>query len=197
MGAPTAPQASSRHHRRRRLGAGVCAGTPGPMCTRARGGAAPGGQRALPLSQPHESSRLLRLPAAWRGRRPPGPMPLHAGTGADVTAAQALAKRGIPSTVFDTGEHGVGGRLGTRASCDGSLRLPDRTPLPEHLQAAGLAFDHAAQYMTVTDARYPPARPASQPWYRGRPLPSASCRRARAWVPRAHAWCGNSFMLGA
>lgn len=69
---------------------------------------------------------------------------------AGLSCALELAKSyNIRSTVFDTGEHGVGGRLGTRAGADGSLRRPD--PLPALADA--LVFDHAAQYFTVSDPR--------------------------------------------
>jgi len=47
-----------------------------------------------------------------------------------------LDKRGIRSTVFDTGIHGLGGRLGTRLIDD------------------SLLFDHAAQFFTVNDSRF-------------------------------------------
>jgi len=50
--------------------------------------------------------------------------------------ASALSAHGISSVVYDTGEHGVGGRLGTRDL--GPARV----------------FDHAAQYFTATDARF-------------------------------------------
>lgn len=48
-----------------------------------------------------------------------------------------LEKRGVRSTVFDTGVHGVGGRMGTR--------VIDPHPL---------IFDHAAQFFTVNDSRF-------------------------------------------
>ncbi|KAI3448714.1 hypothetical protein Pfo_005379 [Paulownia fortunei] len=51
-----------------------------------------------------------------------------------LVCALYLEKRGIKSTVFDTGIHGLGGRLGTRTI----------DPQP-------LTFDHAAQFFTVTD----------------------------------------------
>lgn len=62
-----------------------------------------------------------------------------------LSCAQQLAARGIESCVFDTGEHGVGGRLATRVSADGSL--PSEAP-------QGLVFDHAAQFFTVSDPRF-------------------------------------------
>jgi hypothetical protein len=64
---------------------------------------------------------------------------------------QGLARHGIRSVVFDTGEHSVGGRLGTRSSRDGSLH-PEW--LPADLAGADLAFDHAAQCFTATDPRW-------------------------------------------
>ncbi|KAJ7973501.1 FAD/NAD(P)-binding oxidoreductase family protein [Quillaja saponaria] len=48
-----------------------------------------------------------------------------------------LEKRGVRSTVFDTGIHGLGGRMGTRVV----------NPQP-------LIFDHAAQFFTVNDSRF-------------------------------------------
>ena len=48
--------------------------------------------------------------------------------------------------MFDTGEHGVGGRLATRASADGSLS--GAPPGSE------LVFDHAAQYFTAADPAF-------------------------------------------
>lgn len=53
---------------------------------------------------------------------------------AGLICALNLEKRGIRSTVFDTGIHGLGGRLGTRVID------------PQHL-----VFDHAAQFFTVSD----------------------------------------------
>eukprot|EP00887_Chlorella_sp_A99_P001479 scaffold8.g1479.t1 len=60
---------------------------------------------------------------------------------AGLVCAEQLAQQGIALTVFDTGEHGVGGRLATRSAADGSL--PDAPP--------GLLFDHAVQFFTATD----------------------------------------------
>ncbi|KIY94403.1 hypothetical protein MNEG_13559 [Monoraphidium neglectum] len=68
-----------------------------------------------------------------------------------LVCGQALARRGIRSVVFDTGEHSVGGRLATRASAAGSFR---QEWVPPALQGADLAFDHAAQYFTATDPRF-------------------------------------------
>ncbi|KAK2983059.1 hypothetical protein RJ640_006446 [Escallonia rubra] len=51
-----------------------------------------------------------------------------------MLCALNLEKRGIRSTVFDTGLHGLGGRMGTR--------IIDPQPL---------IFDHAAQFFTVSD----------------------------------------------
>lgn len=70
---------------------------------------------------------------------------------AGLSCALELAKaHSIRSTVFDTGEHGVGGRLGTRAGGDGSLRRPDPPPS----LAEALLFDHAAQFFTAADPRF-------------------------------------------
>ncbi|XP_059312287.1 uncharacterized protein LOC132063652 [Lycium ferocissimum] len=54
-----------------------------------------------------------------------------------LTCALYLEKRGIRSTVFDTGMHGLGGRMGTR--------MIDHQPL---------IFDHAAQFFTVTNPKF-------------------------------------------
>ncbi|PSS35791.1 Renalase [Actinidia chinensis var. chinensis] len=56
---------------------------------------------------------------------------------AGLICALNLDKRGIRSTVFDTGLHGLGGRMGTR--------IFDPQPL---------IFDHAAQFFTVSDHRF-------------------------------------------
>ncbi|PHU09875.1 hypothetical protein BC332_21735 [Capsicum chinense] len=54
-----------------------------------------------------------------------------------LSCALQLEKRGIRSTVFDTGIHGLGGRMGTR--------MIDHQPL---------IFDHAAQFFTVTNPKF-------------------------------------------
>ncbi|KAK9083453.1 hypothetical protein Scep_029924 [Stephania cephalantha] len=54
-----------------------------------------------------------------------------------LICALFLEKRGIRSTVFDTGLHGLGGRMGTR--------VVDPHPL---------IFDHATQFFNVTDRRF-------------------------------------------
>ncbi|XP_057963253.1 uncharacterized protein LOC131154467 isoform X2 [Malania oleifera] len=56
---------------------------------------------------------------------------------AGMICALTLGNRGIRSTVFDTGIHGLGGRMGTRII----------DPLP-------LVFDHAAQFFTVSDPHF-------------------------------------------
>lgn len=52
-----------------------------------------------------------------------------------LICALNLEKRGVRSTVFDSGMHGLGGRMGTR--------IIDPHPL---------VFDHAAQFFTVSDS---------------------------------------------
>ncbi|XP_047310802.1 renalase [Impatiens glandulifera] len=54
-----------------------------------------------------------------------------------LVCAMYLEKRGIRSTVFDTGNHGLGGRLGTRT-----------------VDEQQLMFDHAAQFFTVSDPQF-------------------------------------------
>ncbi|KAH7299218.1 hypothetical protein KP509_24G000600 [Ceratopteris richardii] len=57
-----------------------------------------------------------------------------------LMCALTLQEKGIRSTVFDTGKHGLGGRMGTR----------DVAQVNGH----ELAFDHAAQYFTATDPSF-------------------------------------------
>ncbi|KAK4339501.1 hypothetical protein RND71_040963 [Anisodus tanguticus] len=59
------------------------------------------------------------------------------GAMSGLTCALYSEKRGIRSTVFDTGIHGLGGRMGTR--------MIDDQPL---------IFDHAAQFFTVTNPMF-------------------------------------------
>ncbi|XP_021859232.1 uncharacterized protein [Spinacia oleracea] len=56
---------------------------------------------------------------------------------AGLMCALDLEKKGIRSTVFDTGMHGLGGRMGTR-----------------FVEPQRYVFDHAAQFFTVSDLRY-------------------------------------------
>ncbi|THU68334.1 hypothetical protein C4D60_Mb08t02830 [Musa balbisiana] len=56
---------------------------------------------------------------------------------AGLVCALTLEERGIRSTVFDTGMHGLGGRMATRI-------IDSRTCI----------FDHAAQFFTVSDLRF-------------------------------------------
>ncbi|KAL4301753.1 hypothetical protein GQ457_10G013860 [Hibiscus cannabinus] len=56
---------------------------------------------------------------------------------AGLLCALSLEKRGVKSTVFDTGMHGLGGRMGTRV-----------------IDPRQLIFDHAAQFFTVSDSRF-------------------------------------------
>ncbi|PSC72920.1 hypothetical protein C2E20_4073 [Micractinium conductrix] len=79
--------------------------------------------------------------ASFPGRFPEQPLTAIVGGGlSGLVCAQELARRGLRTVVFDTGEHGVGGRLATRASADGSLKGAP----------PGLVFDHAAQFFTAT-----------------------------------------------
>ncbi|CAH9086980.1 unnamed protein product [Cuscuta europaea] len=54
-----------------------------------------------------------------------------------LVCALYLDKRGIRSTVFDSGVHGLGGRMGTRI-----------------IDPQSLIFDHAAQFFTVNDPSF-------------------------------------------
>lgn len=64
---------------------------------------------------------------------------------------QELARLGVRSVVFDTGEHGPGGRLATRATSDNSLR---KAWVPEAALGSNAMFDHAAQCFTAADPRH-------------------------------------------
>ena len=82
---------------------------------------------------------------------PPSPHVAIVGGGlAGLACALELASHRIRSTVFDTGEHGVGGRAATRSTLDQSLHPGSATssPLPPEQV---LQFDHAAQYFTIDD----------------------------------------------
>eukprot|EP00667_Euglena_gracilis_P007776 EG_transcript_7861 len=71
-----------------------------------------------------------------------------------------LAKRhNIRSVVFDTGEHGPGGRLATRRSDDGSF-FKNLSTGPE--PSNPFIVDHAAQYFTATDEKF--ISNGLQPW---------------------------------
>ena len=104
---------------------------------------------ALPQLAPRPAGRL---PSAL----PPEPCVAIIGGGmAGLCCALELASLGIRSVVFDTGEHGVGGRLATRSAADGSLHSPPPpTPSASPSAAAPLAFDHAAQYFTASDPEF-------------------------------------------
>ncbi|KAI5060223.1 hypothetical protein GOP47_0025135 [Adiantum capillus-veneris] len=57
-----------------------------------------------------------------------------------LICALTLQEKGIRSTLFDTGKHGLGGRMGTRHVAQ--------------INGDQLAFDHAAQYFTATDPKF-------------------------------------------
>ncbi|ONM01820.1 uncharacterized protein [Zea mays] len=60
------------------------------------------------------------------------------GGASGLSCATSLAARGVRSVVFDTGMHGLGGRMATRF-VDGGKQL---------------VFDHAAQFFTASDERF-------------------------------------------
>eukprot|EP00198_Chlamydomonas_reinhardtii_P003837 XP_001693173.1 predicted protein [Chlamydomonas reinhardtii] len=83
---------------------------------------------------------------------PLGPNPRVAIIGGGMSGlmcARELARLGIRSTVFDTGKHGVGGRMGTRASGESSLRSGTGTTAASTKAAAaqlgGLVADPSFQ----------------------------------------------------
>ncbi|KAF0890055.1 hypothetical protein E2562_036431 [Oryza meyeriana var. granulata] len=74
---------------------------------------------------------------------PPDPTVAVIGGGASgLACASALAARGVRGVVFDTGMHGLGGRMATRAVAAGEG------------QGQQLVFDHAAQFFTASDERF-------------------------------------------
>ncbi|KAG2630484.1 renalase-like isoform X2 [Panicum virgatum] len=60
------------------------------------------------------------------------------GGASGLACASELAARGVRSVVFDTGMHGLGGRMATRFVDSGEQ----------------LVFDHAAQFFTASDERF-------------------------------------------
>lgn len=61
----------------------------------------------------------------------------------------------MKAAVFDTGEHGVGGRAATRTTTDPSVHADWLSKDSSGaLKAAGLTFDHAAQCFTATDPAF-------------------------------------------
>ncbi|KAL6847271.1 hypothetical protein ACP4OV_023124 [Aristida adscensionis] len=63
------------------------------------------------------------------------------GGASGLACASALAARGVRAVVFDTGMHGLGGRMATRV-VDGDG------------DGERLVFDHAAQFFTASDERF-------------------------------------------
>ncbi|GFR40845.1 hypothetical protein Agub_g1494 [Astrephomene gubernaculifera] len=104
----------------------------------------------------HRKDVDLASQVRWPEPLAPNPSVAIIGGGmSGLMCAQELARLGIKSTVFDTGKHGVGGRMATRAGGEASLRSGTacslRQPGKPADQLGGLRFDHAAQFFTVTD----------------------------------------------
>jgi predicted NAD/FAD-dependent oxidoreductase len=82
---------------------------------------------------------------------------------AGLVCARELARLGVRSTVFDTGERGPGGRLATRTTADGSFvagaagagsaSAPASSGAPA-APSSSLAFDHAAQFFTASTPEF-------------------------------------------
>lgn len=70
---------------------------------------------------------------------------------AGLMCGRELAMRGMHATVFDTGLHGPGGRMGTRTARDASIH---KQWMDDRLRQAGPTWDHAAQFFTTTDPRF-------------------------------------------
>ncbi|WIA18940.1 hypothetical protein OEZ85_003609 [Tetradesmus obliquus] len=71
-----------------------------------------------------------------------------------LACAQGLSRHGMRAVVFDTGEHGVGGRAATRSSSDASLHAEWISPSLAAVRNLNLRFDHAAQCFTATDPAF-------------------------------------------
>ncbi|XP_076933444.1 uncharacterized protein LOC143599350 [Bidens hawaiensis] len=101
-------------------------------------------QRPTPRTRRYGSSRKSVLRKTFKQEQvtftaPLSDDPLVAIIGGGMSGllcALQLEKRGVRSTVFDTGIHGLGGRMGTRTIHD------------------EMVFDHAAQFFTVTDSAF-------------------------------------------
>ena len=63
-----------------------------------------------------------------------------------------LARGGAKAVIFDTGEHGVGGRLATRSTDDFSLGPKGRSA--PGLGDGRVTADHAAQFFTASDPAF-------------------------------------------
>uniref|UniRef100_A0A0D9Y147 Amine oxidase domain-containing protein n=1 Tax=Leersia perrieri TaxID=77586 RepID=A0A0D9Y147_9ORYZ len=63
------------------------------------------------------------------------------GGASGLACASSLSSRGVRAVVFDTGMHGLGGRMATRTVAAGD-------------EQHQLMFDHAAQFFTASDERF-------------------------------------------
>lgn len=73
------------------------------------------------------------------------------GGAAGCACAAELARAGVAVALFDTGRHGVGGRLATRAASDGSLPAGQAGAARAEVAAdPALRFDHACQLFAAT-----------------------------------------------
>ncbi|RWW82174.1 hypothetical protein BHE74_00009381 [Ensete ventricosum] len=129
----------------------LCSTEPKPL-TKGGGGGGGGGRkspvdggRRSPRKGPHGTSRRSAIKKSFAQEQvvfttPAARDPVVAIIGggvAGLVCALTLEERGIRSTVFDTGMHGLGGRMATR--------IIDSKPF---------IFDHAAQFFTVSDLRF-------------------------------------------
>ncbi|KAL6623487.1 hypothetical protein ACP70R_033366 [Stipagrostis hirtigluma subsp. patula] len=116
-------------------GGGVGSARPprGPPRQRRRG--KPGFSRQSAIKKSfHQEQVVFSTPV------PADPSVAVIGGGASgLACASALAARGVRAVVFDTGMHGLGGRMATRV-VDGD--------------GEQLVFDHAAQFFTASDGRF-------------------------------------------
>ncbi len=103
--------------------------------------------KPTPPRPPHRSPQQRPRPPLFTTPFPSDPHIAIIGGGiAGLACALELSALGIRNTVFDTGEHGVGGRAATRSTADGSLMTGGGMAVPPGVH---MAFDHAAQYISL------------------------------------------------
>ncbi|XP_040385778.1 renalase isoform X2 [Oryza brachyantha] len=136
---PAAALAASRFSTAASSGGGGGSGRPTrpPPPQRQRG--KPGFSRQSAIKKSFQQEQVVFSTSV-----PPDPTVAVIGGGASgLACASSLAARGVRTVVFDTGMHGLGGRMATRAVAAGDAQ-----------QQQELVFDHAAQFFTVSDERF-------------------------------------------
>ncbi|KAM1052110.1 uncharacterized protein LOC126619242 [Malus sylvestris] len=123
----------------------ICSSQPKPPPPPKKRAAADGRRPSPRFGKKHGASRRSVLKKTFKQEQVSFTTPISddpivgiiGGGMAGLACALFLEKRGVRSTVFDTGIHGLGGRLGTR--------VVDPQPL---------IFDHAAQFFTASDPQF-------------------------------------------